>query len=69
MIGSGIRWRTALQKAVTEKLNSLTEELGLDQIMFEVNFGNKIDLDKQVNTLRLMMEQVVPNLNTRRVQI
>ena len=35
----------------------------------EVNFGNKIDLDKQVNTLRLMMEQVVPNLNTRRVQI
>jgi len=50
-------------------LNSLTEELGLDQIMFEVNFGNKIDLDKQVNTLRLMMEQVVPNLNTRRVQI
>tara|TARA_B100001105_G_scaffold191266_1_gene155461 strand:- start:378 stop:1439 length:1062 start_codon:yes stop_codon:yes gene_type:complete len=56
-------------EAVTEKLNSLTEELGLDQIMFEVNFGNKIDLDKQVNTLRLMMEQVVPNLNTRRVQI
>ncbi len=48
--------------AVTEKLQMLTEELGLDQIMFEVNFGNLIPLDKQVNSLRLMMEKVAPNL-------
>jgi alkanesulfonate monooxygenase SsuD/methylene tetrahydromethanopterin reductase-like flavin-dependent oxidoreductase (luciferase family) len=49
-------------EAVTEKLQFLTEELGLDQIMFEVNFGNKISLERQQSSLRLMMEKVVPNL-------
>jgi len=49
-------------EAVTEKLQALSEELGLDQIMFEVNFGNKLPLENQVNTLRLMMEKVTPNL-------
>lgn len=49
-------------EAVTEKLRELTEELGLDQIMFEVNFGNKIPLENQLNSLRMMMEKVAPNL-------
>jgi len=49
-------------EAVTEKLQGLTEELGLDQIMFEVNYGNKLPLENQVNSLRLMMEKVAPNL-------
>ena len=49
-------------QAVTDKLNTLTEELGLDQVMFEVNFGNLIPLENQSNTLRLMMEQVAPHL-------
>ena len=49
-------------EAVTDKLQSLTEELGLDQIVFEVNFGNLIPLENQLNSMRLMMEQVVPNL-------
>ena len=48
--------------AVTEKLNSLGEELGLDQAMFEINFGNLIPLENQANSLRLMMEEVAPNL-------
>ena len=48
--------------SVTDKLQMLTEELGLDQIMFEVNFGNLIPLGNQVNSLRLMMEIVAPNL-------
>ena len=48
--------------AITEKLQALTEELGLNQIMFEVDFGNKIPLDNQLNSLRLMMEKVAPNL-------
>ena len=48
--------------AVTEKLQALTEELGLNQIMFEVDFGNKIPLDNQLNSMRLMMEKVAPNL-------
>jgi len=34
----------------------------LDQIMFEVDYGNKIPLENQLNSLRLMMEKVAPNL-------
>ena len=49
-------------KAVAEKLDGLAEELGLDQVMFEVNFGNLIPLENQSNSLRLMMEEVAPNL-------
>ena len=49
-------------EAVTEKLKSLGEELGLDQVMFEINFGNLIPLENQANSLRLMMEEVAPNL-------
>lgn len=48
--------------AVTEKLNSLGEGLGLDQVMFEINFGNLIPLENQANSLRLMMDEVAPNL-------
>ena len=48
--------------AITEKLQALTEELGLNQIMSEVDFGNKIPLENQLNSLRLMMENVAPNL-------
>ena len=48
--------------AVTEKLNSLADELGLDQVMFEINLGNLIPLKNQANSLRLMMEEVAPNL-------
>ena len=49
-------------EAVREKLQGLTETLGLDQIMFEVNFGNQIPLENQLNSMRLMMEKVAPNL-------
>ena len=49
-------------EAVTDKLQRLTEELGLNQILFEVDFGNKISLKNQVNSMRLMMEKVTPNL-------
>jgi len=49
-------------EAVTEKLQNLTEELGLDMTLFEVDFGNKIPLDNQMNSLGLMMEKVTPNL-------
>ena len=49
-------------EAVAEKLNGLGEELSLDQVMFEINFGNLIPLENQSNSLRLMMEEVAPNL-------
>ena len=48
---------------VTEKLKRITDELGLDQIMFEVNYGNLISQDQQIHSLNLMMEQVAPNLS------
>ena len=49
-------------EAVIDKLQYLAEDLGLDQIMFEVNFGNQIPLDRQLASMQLMMEKVVPNL-------
>ncbi len=49
-------------KAVSEKLGALSQELALDQVMFEINFGNLIPLKNQSNSLRLMMEEVAPNL-------
>ncbi len=49
-------------EAVSEKLNWLGEELGLDQVMFEINFGNLIPLENQASSLHLMMEEVAPNL-------
>ena len=49
-------------ESVSEKLNLLGEELGLDQVMFEINYGNLIPLEGQSNSLRLMMEEVAPNL-------
>ena len=50
-------------ESVLEKLGSLGDELGLDQVMFEVNFGNLIPLENQSHSLRLMMEEVVPELS------
>ncbi|MDP7588337.1 MAG: LLM class flavin-dependent oxidoreductase [SAR202 cluster bacterium] len=49
-------------ESVVDKLQGLSEELGLDQIMFEVNFGNLLPLENQLKSLRLMMEKVAPNL-------
>ena len=49
-------------EAVVDRLEQLREELSLDQIMFEVNYGSQIPQDRQINTLRLMMEKVAPKL-------
>lgn len=49
-------------EAVTEKLQSLIEALGLDRVIFEVNFGNLIPNENQVRTMTMMMEKVAPNL-------
>ena len=57
-----MKFRSVLYTKALDKLQSLIEELGLDQIVFEVNFGNLIPLENQLNSMRLMMEQVVPNL-------
>ena len=46
---------------VTDKIQRLKEELGLDQIVFEVNFGSQIPPERQHNSLRMFMEEVVPH--------
>ena len=47
--------------AVVDRLGQLRDELGLDQIMFEVNSRNLIPQELQMNSLRLFAEQVAPN--------
>ena len=47
-------------EAVSDRLHQLREELTLDQIVFEVNYGSQISPERQHNSLRMFMEQVVP---------
>jgi len=49
-------------EAIVEKLGQLTEDLGLDQIIYEINFGRGIPHELQMNNLRLMNERVIPQL-------
>ena len=48
--------------AVVERLGGLRDELGLNQIMFELNFGNLIPHEQQLNCLKLFTEEVIPQL-------
>ena len=45
---------------MAEGLRQLQEELGLTQIIYEVNFGCRIPYELQVNCIRLMTERVIP---------
>lgn len=47
-------------EAVEDRLHHLQEELGLDQIIFDVNYGNLIPQERQHHSLRLFMEKVAP---------
>ena len=49
-------------EAVVERLGGLQEELGLDQVMFEVNFGSLIPHERQLSCLKLFTEEVIPHL-------
>ena len=46
-----------------DRLRQLIEELQLTQIVYEINFGRQIPYELQTNCLRLITEQVFPNLN------
>ena len=48
--------------AVLDRLGRLKEELGLDKVMFEVNFGSLIPHERQLKSLKLFTEQVMPQL-------
>ena len=49
--------------AAVDRFRELQEDLGLTEIIYEVNFGCQIPHERQVNTIRLLCEQVAPHLN------
>ncbi|PKB78994.1 MAG: hypothetical protein BZY88_15585 [SAR202 cluster bacterium Io17-Chloro-G9] len=50
-------------EAVSERLHELQEELGLTQIIYEVNFGCHVPLEQQKKAVRLLNERVAPQFN------
>ena len=50
-------------ESVVERLQQLKEELSFTNLIYEVNFGCLIPLDLQLNSMRLIAERVVPELN------
>ena len=50
-------------EAAVDRFRELQEDLGLTEIIYEVNFGCQIPHERQVNTIRLLTEQVAPHLN------
>ena len=49
-------------EAIVDRLGQLIEDLQLDQIIYEINFGRRIPYELQMNNLRLMNERVIPHL-------
>ena len=50
-------------ESVVERLQQLQEELGLTQVIYEVNFGCNVPLEHQIKAVQLINEQVAPNFN------
>ena len=50
-------------EAVTDRLHQLQEELGINQLVYEVNMGSRMPLELQMNAVRLIHEKVVPHFN------
>ena len=48
---------------VAERLAQLEETLGVDQLIYEVNFGNLMSDELQTESLRLFNKKVLPRLN------
>ena len=51
-------------ESVVERLQQLQEELGLTQVIYEVNFGCNVPLEHQIKAVQLINDQVAPNLNS-----
>jgi alkanesulfonate monooxygenase SsuD/methylene tetrahydromethanopterin reductase-like flavin-dependent oxidoreductase (luciferase family) len=49
--------------AVTERLQQLVKDLNLDQIIYEINSGNRLSYEHQVASLRLFNQRVVPHFD------
>jgi len=48
-------------ESVTDRLKQLEEELGIDGILFELNFGAAIPAEMMMRSLQLICEKVMPN--------
>jgi alkanesulfonate monooxygenase SsuD/methylene tetrahydromethanopterin reductase-like flavin-dependent oxidoreductase (luciferase family) len=46
---------------VTDRLKQLEEELGIDGILFELNFGAAIPAEMMMRSLQLLCEKVMPH--------
>jgi alkanesulfonate monooxygenase SsuD/methylene tetrahydromethanopterin reductase-like flavin-dependent oxidoreductase (luciferase family) len=47
-------------EAVVDRLHQLRDELGLTQMLYEVNYGRHVPYELQLKNLRLINEQVIP---------
>ena len=47
---------------VAQRIRQLRDDLGLTQFIYEVDLGNKLPLEMQLNSLRLFNREVVPQL-------
>ena len=45
---------------VTEKLEMYQEELGINAVALEMNYGGRIPYDRVINSIRLLSEHVIP---------
>jgi hypothetical protein len=45
---------------VLSRLRQLRDELGLTQLLYEVNYGRQLPYELQLRNLRLINEQVIP---------
>ena len=48
---------------VVDRMQELQEELGLTQVIYEVNLGCRMPYELQVNCIRLFNEKVIPHLS------
>jgi hypothetical protein len=48
---------------VADRLKELEEQLGIDGILFELNFGAAIPAEQMMRSLQLICEKVMPRFN------
>jgi len=49
------------QPALSQNIQQLEEELGIDGILFELNFGAAIPAEMMMRSLQLLCEEVMPH--------
>ena len=47
---------------VARRIRQLRDDLGLTQFIYEIDLGNQLPLEMQLNSLRLFNEEVAPQL-------